>query len=138
MKSVTRLFAIVAILIFSVCLYAQTPKGAPFVATVGPDGTQKVEILAGSYWFKPNHIVVKQNAPVELSVSKGSGMVPHDIVMKYPEAGMQFEESLSTTPKTIKFTPTKVGSYPFYCGKKPPFGKSHRERGMEGVIEVVQ
>jgi plastocyanin domain-containing protein len=137
MKSVTRLFAIAAILSLSVCVYGQTPKDEPFVAALGPDGTQKVEVLAGSYWFKSNHIVVKQNVPVELSVSKESGITPHDIVMKSPEAGMQFEESLSTTPKTIKFTPTKVGSYPFYCSKKPPFGKSHRERGMEGVIEVV-
>jgi plastocyanin domain-containing protein len=138
MKSVPRLFAIVAILSLSVCVHGQTPRDVPFVATLGPDGTQKVEVLAGSYWFKPNHIVVTQNVPVELSVSKESGVTPHDIAMKSPEAGMQFEESLSTTPKTIKFTPTKAGNYPFYCSKKPPFGKSHKERGMEGVIEVVQ
>jgi hypothetical protein len=44
---------------------------------------------------------------------------------------------MTTTPKTIKFVPTKTGTYPFYCSKKVPFVKSRRERGMEGVLEVV-
>jgi plastocyanin len=57
--------------------------------------------------------------------------------MKSPEAGMDFMEGLRTTPKTIRFTPTKTGSYPFYCSKISPFDRTHRERGMEGVIEVI-
>jgi len=106
-------------------------------ATLGDDGVQRVDVIGGSYFYKPNHIVVKVNIPVELKVSKESGFIPHDIVAKSPEAGMEFQENLSSTPKTIKFTPTKVGTYPFYCSKKAPFAKSHREKGMEGVIEVV-
>jgi hypothetical protein len=31
-----------------------------------------------------------------------------------------------------------VGEYPFYCSKKLLFFKSHREKGMEGMLEVVQ
>jgi plastocyanin domain-containing protein len=138
MKALWQVFLMIAILTVSVLVCAQTPEQAPFVATVGADGIQRVEIVGGSYWFKPNHIVVKVNVPVELTVTKEGGLIPHDIAMKSPEAGMDFVESLSTTPKTIKFTPIKTGTYPFYCTKKPPFGKSHRERGMEGVLEVVQ
>ena len=40
--------------------------------------------------------------------------------------------------KAIAFTPAKVGSYPFYCDKKPWFLASHRKKGMEGVLEVVE
>ena len=65
------------------------------------------------------------------------GLIPHDIVAKSPETGIEFQKNLSSTLKTIKFTPTSVGAYPFYCSKKAPFSKSHREKGMEGVIEVV-
>jgi plastocyanin len=47
------------------------------------------------------------------------------------------EEALGSDAKKIAFTATKVGKYPFYCSKKLPFLASHRERGMEGVLEVV-
>jgi plastocyanin len=94
-------------------------------------------MVAGSYFFEPNHLIVKVNVKTELTVMKEGGLTPHDIEMASADAGMQFSESLSSTPKTIVFTPTKVGTFPFFCGKKAPFTKSHRERGMEGVIEVI-
>jgi len=78
------------------------------------------------------------NIPVELKVRKEPGIIPHNIVMKSPEAGMDFKVSLDTDPKIIRFTPTKVGIFPFYCDKKLLFFESHRDKGMEGVIEVVQ
>ena len=106
-------------------------------ATLGDDGVQRVDVVGGSYFYKPDHIVLKLNTPVELTASKESGIVPHDIVANFPEAGIEFQESLSSTPKVIRFTPTKVGTYPFFCSKDVPFFKSHREKGMEGVFEVV-
>ena len=109
-----------------------------FVASVDQDGVQRVEIIGGDYYFTPNDIVLKVNVPVELKIKKEKGITPHDIIIKAPEAGMDITEGISTEPKTIKFTPTKIGKFPFYCGKKLPFSKSHRGRGMEGVIEVTE
>jgi plastocyanin len=112
-------------------------KGVHF-ATVDKDGVQRVAVRAGEYFFDPNHIVVKVNVPVELTVSKEPGLF-HDIVMREPGAGMDFEVELDKDePKVIRFTPTKVGTYPFYCDKRFLFFKSHRKRGMEGVLEVVE
>jgi plastocyanin len=108
------------------------------VAVVDADGVQRVEVVGGGYYFDPNYIVVKVNVPVELKVRKEGGYVPHDIVVKAPEAGINFSESLDKQAKVIKFTPTAVGKYPMYCSKKMFFVKSHRDRGMEGTIEVVQ
>ena len=54
-----------------------------------------------------------------------------------PEAGIAVEEDLATEVKKIAFTATAVGKYPIYCSKKLLFFASHRERGMEGVLEVV-
>ncbi len=135
MKYKKYLFVIAAVL-GALCLAAAAQETIT-VVPMGKDGVQRVEIVGGSYFFKPNHIVVKVNIPVELKISKESGLVPHDIAVKAPEAGIEFKESLSSTPKVIKFTPTKVGKYPMYCTKKAPFSKTHREKGMEGVIEVV-
>ncbi len=131
------LLVILAMMLLVLAINAQAAEEKTFVASVGADGVQRVSITAGSYFFDPNHITVKANTRVELTVTKGGGITPHDIEMKSPEAGMEFSEGLGTTPKKISFTPTTPGSYPFFCGKKSPFGKSHRERGMEGVIEVV-
>ena len=117
---------------------AEEPAIKTFTATAGPDNIQKVDILAGDFFFDPNVIIVKVNQPVELSIKKEGRIVPHVIAMKSPEAGMEFEESISREPKTIKFTPTKTGKFPFSCTKKPPFLKSHADRGMKGTIEVVE
>ena len=107
-------------------------------ATVGSDGVQRVEILGGGYFFNPNHIIVKVNLPVELIVRKESGVIPHNIVMKVPEAGINFDVTMAEKPTTIRFTPTKAGVYPFYCSKKLLFFESHREKGMAGTLEVTE
>jgi len=113
--------------------YAAEPKEV--VAPMGPGGVQTVEIVGGSYFYDPNHIVVKVNVPVALVVRREPGITPHDIVLRAPEAGIDFEESLDTDPKVIRFTPTKVGTYTFYCSKKFLW-MSHRKKGMEGTLEV--
>jgi len=136
MKTKRCLYIIAAVLI-ALCTTANAQESATITVPVDQDGVQRVEIVSGSYFYRPNHIVVKVNVPVEMKVSKESGVVPHDIVAKSPEAGIEFQESLGTSPRTIKFTPTRVGTYPFWCSHKAPFSKSHREKGMEGVIEVV-
>ncbi|MEW6584161.1 MAG: cupredoxin domain-containing protein [Nitrospirota bacterium] len=109
-----------------------------FKATVDSDGVQRVTVTGGSYFFNPDYIILKANVPVEMTVKREAGLTPHDIVIKGADAGIDITEELDTEPKVIKFTPKKTGKYPFYCSKKLLFFKSHRERGMEGVIEVVE
>ena len=124
------------------CQTATDPQsrapGQKQVVEADPDGVQRVRVVAGNYFFKPNHIVVKVNVPVELEASREAGMTPHDLVIRAPDAAIAVEQDLATEPRKIAFTPRKVGKYPIYCSKRPPFGgASHRERGMEGVLEVV-
>jgi plastocyanin domain-containing protein len=108
-----------------------------FIAKIDPDGVQRVEVLAGSYFFDPNHIIVKVNVPVEMKITMESGVVPHDIVLKAPEAGMDLKLDLSSsTPQVMRFTPTKTGQFTFYCSKKLLFFESHRDKGMAGTLEV--
>lgn len=107
------------------------------VVKVDQDGVQRVTVLAGSYFFKPSHVVVKANTPVEIIASREAGMVPHDLVIQAPDGGTLVQQDLATEPRKIAFTPRKPGKYPMYCSKKPPLMASHRERGMEGILEVV-
>lgn len=107
-------------------------------AAVTQDQSQVVELLGDSYLFKPDRIAVKANVPVELKVRKAPGMVPHNFVIDAPRAGVRVKEDLGKEPKTIRVTFSTPGEYPFFCSKKPPFGKAHRERGMEGTIVVTK
>jgi len=135
-RIVTGLLLVAVCGIFGIASAREAKKTV--TATIDADGVQRVEILGGGYFFDPDHVIVKVNVPVELKVRKESGIVPHDFVIKAPEAGIEVEESLSTEPKTIRFTPTRTGIYPMYCSKKLLFFESHREKGMEGELEVVE
>jgi len=141
MKFIIVLFSVLLSVCCSVPIVSgdEKPKEEKvFRAVANNEGVQRVEIVGGSYFFSPNHVIVRVNVPVELKVRKEPGMVPHNIVMKSPEAGIDFDVSLSAEPKVVKFTPTKTGVYPFYCNKKLLFFESHREKGMEGRLEVVE
>lgn len=129
---------IVAGLLFLLASTAVYADDTPFIVPMDKDGVQRVEVLGGDYFFKPRHLVVKINQPVEMLVRKDGWVIPHTIVIDAPEASIKVNASLSRDPKVIAFTPTKVGSYPFYCDKKPPFLASHRDKGMEGILEVVE
>ena len=120
--------------VFTGCALAQEP---PQVVKPDADGVHRVRLVAGSYFFKPNHIVVKANVPVELTASRESGITPHDLVIRAEEAGINVKEDLGSDPKKISFTATRPGKYPIYCSKKLPFMAGHREKGMEGILEVV-
>lgn len=109
-----------------------------YKAVTDPDGVQRVDVLSGEYFFDPNYIIVKVNVPVELKIKKEQSIVPHDVIINAPEAGIEIKESLSSDPKVIKFTPKKVGKYPFYCDKRFLFFKTHRAKGMEGTLEVTE
>lgn len=109
-----------------------------FKAEIDRDGIQRVELLAGKYFFNPDRIVVKVNVPVEIKVRKEAGIIPHSFVIKEPDAGMDINESIGSKFKVMKFVPLRVGKYAFYCEKKLLFFKSHREDGMEGILEVTE
>ncbi len=135
MKSFKYAGTVVAILFLFTASGAAAEK-KEFTAKTDPDGVQRVEILGGSYFFDPNYVIVKVNVPVELKFRKEPGMIPHDVVMKAPEAGIDFKVELKETPEIVKFTPTKTGTYPFDCDKKLLFFESHKEKGMTGTLEV--
>ena len=108
------------------------------VAPIADDGVQRVEVIGGEFYFKPNHIVVKVNHPVELLVKKTGGFVPHNIIIKAPDAGMDFDAKMGKDFSPVKFTPTKTGKYTMYCDKRFLWFKTHQHKGMEGLLEVVE
>jgi plastocyanin domain-containing protein len=124
-------------MVLFVCgINAMAAEKKEFSAGIDPDGIQRVEVRAGSYFFTPDYIIVKVNVPVEMKIMTESGIIPHDIVFQAPDAGMDIKLNLSNTPQVLRFTPTKAGTYSFYCDKKLLFFESHKDKGMFGTLEV--
>jgi plastocyanin domain-containing protein len=130
--------AVMLVLISGVVVADEKAAVKRFVATIDRDGYQRVEMTAGEYYFDPSVVVVKVNVPVELSIKKAGGITPHNLVMKSPEAGLDFTIDISNNQKKVSFMATKTGTYQFECTNKLLFFKSHKERGMHGVLEVVE
>jgi plastocyanin len=107
-----------------------------YKATIDGSGVQKIEMQAGDFYFKPNNVIVKVNVPVVITVKEEPGFASHSIVLHAPEAGIDFDVDLGRDTKTIRFTPTRAGRYPFYCDKG--LIETHRSKGMEGILEVTE
>lgn len=115
---------------------ARADGDAPVRVPVDADGVQRVAIVGGSYFFRPSHVIVRAHLPVELTVSAEPGLVPHSFEIDAPQAGIAVHTELATTPKTFRFTPAQPGRFAYYCMHRLLFFRSHRERGMEGVLDV--
>lgn len=134
-----KLLRVLSVFIFLAgSAWSQEMQQKPYTAAVDADGVQRISMTGGEYFFEPKHVIVKINVPVELSVKKTSGFVPHNIIIEAPEAGIEVKENIGKDPTVIKFMPKKAGKYPFYCDKRFLFFKNHRARGMEGIIEVIE
>ncbi len=111
-------------------------KEVRYVAKVDEDGVQRVKIKAGSYYYNPNYIVVKKGIPVEFVIIRESAIIPHNIIIEMP--GVSIRQELDPEEEVrIRFTPEAAGKFEFYCDKKFLFFPSHREKGMWGILEVV-
>lgn len=115
---------------------ARAEGDVPVRVPVDADGVQRVAIVGGSYFFRPNHVIVRAHVPVELTVSAEPGLVLHSFEIDAPQAGIAVHTALGTTPKTFRFTPAQPGRFAYYCTHRLLFFSSHRERGMEGVLDV--
>ncbi len=126
---------ILTIFLLVITAYAQEFK--KFIAKV-EDGVQRVYIKAGSYYYDPNYIVVKRNIPVEFVLIRESAFIPHNIVLKIPQDNIDIVKEIYPDEEVVvRFTPRTLGKFMFYCDKKLPFFPSHKEKGMWGILEVV-
>lgn len=111
----------------------------PFAIDVptAPDGVQRAVVEADSYDFSPRHLVVRTGRPVELTFKSLTWLVPHNVIIDDPRSGLAIHEGIPAGESvTVKFTPMVPGTFAIYCDKKLPLFKSHRDKGMEGVLEV--
>lgn len=107
--------------------------GEPVILQPGADGVQRATITLDSYSYSPDHLIVQAGKPVELTLTSVTTITPHNFIIK--ELAVEQDVGAGETV-TVRFTPMQPGTLPFYCDKKLLFLPSHREKGMEGRLEV--
>ncbi|HSF68354.1 MAG TPA: cupredoxin domain-containing protein [Nitrospiraceae bacterium] len=113
------------------------PSGPSVTIPVAADGVQRATVTLDSYSYTPNHMIVETGKPVELTLTSVTTIIPHNFIIKEPDAGLSVEQDVSAGKTiTIVFTPTQPGTFPFYCDKRLWPLPSHRDKGMEGKLEV--
>ena len=122
----------------SVVLAADTfVPGPPIVVPISPDGVQRATVVLDSYSYSPNHLVVESGKPVELTLTSRTTIIPHNFVMKELSAGLSIEQDVGAGKTIIaKLVPTQPGLFLFFCDKRLWPMPSHRDKGMEGLLEV--
>ena len=119
----------------SPALYLAVLLAAPVYAAE----TRVIDVELGSYFIKPEKISVKVGEPVTLKLTNSASVVPHDLKIVAPGAGIDVKVDVAAgKTASVSFTPTKAGTYEMVCGKKLMFFASHKEKGMHGVLEVTQ
>ncbi len=101
------------------------------------DPAQEITLTLGDYRFTPDTVEVMAGQPVILTLTNTDGITPHNFILDDEAAGLEIDTGVyAGKSATIEFTPATPGSYTFYCSKKLPFMKSHRQKGMEGTLIV--
>jgi heme/copper-type cytochrome/quinol oxidase subunit 2 len=120
-------------------VYGAEPSqpGPPVVIPVAADGVQRASITLDSYSYSPNHLIVEAGKPVELTLTSVTTLIPHNFIIKDLTGALSVEQDVSAGKTvTINFTPAQPGTFPIYCDKRLWPLPSHRDKGMEGTLEV--
>ena len=114
-----------------------TSIGPPFNVPVDADGVQRTTVILDSYSYAPAHLIVEKGKPVEFTLKSVTTLTPHNFIIKDPAGSLAVEQDVSAgKTATLKFTPMQSGTFPIYCDKRLWPLPSHRDKGMEGKLEV--
>ena len=112
-------------------------SGPPLLVPVSADGVQRATVTLDSYSYTPNHLIVEAGKPVVLTLTSVTTIIPHNFIIKDPAGNLSVEQDLSAGKTVIiTFTPAQPGTFPIYCDKRLWPLPSHRDKGMEGKLEV--
>ena len=109
----------------------------PVIIPLAADGVQRATVTPDSYSYTPNHLIVEAGKPVELTLTSVTTFAPHNFIIKDPAGSLSVEQDVSASKTvTVTFTPTQPGIFSIYCDKRFWPLPSHRDKGMEGILEV--
>jgi len=113
------------------------PPDQPFAVPIASDGVQRATVVLDSYSYAPNHLIVEAGRPVELTLKSITMITPHNFIVHDPGGTFSVDQDVGAGQSVvITFTPRQAGIFPIYCDKRLWPMPSHRDKGMEGKLEV--
>lgn len=109
---------------------ASEEKGVEMQAVDAADN-KVIEIEAGSFYYKPNAITLKKGEKVTLKLKSVSMM--HDF--KIDALNFSIPVTKNGEEATVEFTPTKTGTFEYYCSVGNGY---HKKMGQVGTLTVVE
>jgi heme/copper-type cytochrome/quinol oxidase subunit 2 len=107
------------------------------VASTSPDGIQRATVILDSYSYSPGYLIVERGKPVELTLKSVTTIIPHNFIIHEQANGLAVEQDVGAGQTVmVRFIPTEPGLFPFFCDKRLWPLPSHRDKGMEGILEV--
>jgi len=111
---------------------------SPYVLNAQDTNTRRIAITLGDYRFSPHNLALDTGQPVLLELTNTDKLTPHNFTLEDKTGNLDIDVDISAgATREVALTPEKPGTYVFYCSKKLPFMKSHREHGMEGSLVVT-
>ena len=137
MRAVCGLLGLSLLLAATTLAADPSSMGPPFTVPVDSDGVQRTTVILDSYSYQPGHLIVEKGKPVELTLKSVTTLTPHNFIIKDPAGSLAVEQDVSAGKTALlKFTPAQAGTFPIYCDKRLWPLPSHRDKGMEGKLEV--
>ncbi len=110
----------------------------PCVLNAQDTNTKHIPVTLGDYRFSPHELTLEAGQPVLLELTNTDKLTPHNFTLEDSAGKLDINIDVSAgTTREVALTPEVPGTYSFYCSRKLPFLKSHRERGMEGTLIVT-
>ena len=136
MRKAYRLVAVISHRLLPAIL--MTAALLPGVLNAQDTNAKRIQILLGDYRFSPHELTIETGQVVLLELTNTDNLTPHNFTLKDETGNLDIDIDISAgTTREVSFTPEVPGTYSFYCSKKLPFMKSHRERGMKGALVVT-
>lgn len=107
---------------------ATTSPSVPLRGEQVEEQSLNITISGSEFKYEPAAISAKVGQTVTV-VYKNVGAYPHNFVID--ELGVKSQTIKSGETETFNFTPSKAGTFAFYCSLP-----NHREKGMVGTISV--
>lgn len=103
----------------------------------GQEPPREISITTGDYHYAPDVIEAGIGQTIVLHLTNTDSITPHNFTLVDKSAGLDVDTDIGAgSAASISLTPRYPGSYTWYCNKKLPFMKSHRDRGMYGTLVV--
>ena len=100
--------------------------------------TKVIEVTLGDYRYMPGNIELLIDQPVILRLINVDSYTPHNFTLQDASDGLDVNVDIPAGQSVnVHLMPLVAGSHTFYCKNKLLFMDSHREKGMQGTLNVI-